>query len=297
MGVQQVAPEGDGQALGAVVQDHKGREQTCNKISRTAENASKPLDLIQAKNDLVQAFQMGITDRLNDAAGRGVRVRAVNWTDNSALEATEAFQKNRELRHSTEAVSCRTVLEGGAAALLSLVLDASQGTRNDRDIAVSSESPNYAEIMSSLFDVAYKSAVPSQERIEALKESRALGGRIRSLADVLQATLPEDGWEVAMPGILLGKSGASYSFAVVARKGKKVVGLDVVATKKEQDTKDKTVQSIMKKLDLSDEHIIVVSTDKVGEDVERLAKLMGVGLISARDTIGAVTEVRKALKG
>ncbi|MDV3294102.1 MAG: hypothetical protein LYZ70_07510 [Nitrososphaerales archaeon] len=275
----------------------QGREQIYNKIARLAEGASMSLDLLLTRNDLVQAFQLGITERLTEAASRGVKVRVLSSIDDSSLEAAEALQKKCDLRHSTEAVSGRMVLADRTASVSSLVLDDSQGRRNERDIAVSSESPNYAEMMSSLFDVAYKSAAASGERIGAVRESRALGGRIKSLADVLQATLPEGGWEAEMPGILLGKSGASYSFAVVARKGKRAVGLDVVAAKKEQETKDNTIQSIMKKLDLPDEHIIVVSTDKVGEDVERLAKLMGVGMISARDTIGAVSEVKKALKG
>lgn len=274
----------------------QGREQIYNKINRMAEEATKTLDLLLTKNDLVQAFQLGITDRLTEAASRGVKVRVLSSIDDSTLEPAEVLQKRCELRHSTEAVSGRMVLVDAAAGLSSLVLDDSQGRRNERDIAVSSESPNYGEMMSSLFDVAFRSAVASAERIEEVKESRALGGRIRSLAEVLRATLPEDGWEVTAPGIMLGKSGATYSFAVVARKGKRAVGVDVVATKKEQETKDKAVQCIMKKLDLPDAGIMVVTTDQVGEEVGRLAKLMSVGLVWAHDTIGAVSEVKKALR-
>ncbi|MDV3244919.1 MAG: hypothetical protein LYZ66_07105 [Nitrososphaerales archaeon] len=274
----------------------QGREQIYNKMGRMAEGASKCLDLLLTKNDLVQALQLGITEKLTEAAERRVKVRVLSTIDEATLEAAEAMQGKCEVRHSTDAVTGRLVLEDRTAALSSLVLDDSQGRRNERDIAVSSESPDYAEMMSSLFDVAYQSAAGSTERIGALKEAMALDGRIKSLADVLQATLPEDGWEVAAPGVILGKSGASYSFAVAARKGKRTVGLDVVAAKKEEETNDRTVQSVMKKLDIGDAGIVVVATERPGEEVEKLAKLMGVGLVSARDTIGTVTEVRKLLR-
>ena len=176
------------------------------------------------------------------------------------------------------------------------MLDDSQGRRNDQDIAVSSESPNYAEMLGSLFEVAYNAAMPSKEKIATVKESLASGDKIKSLTEVLRVTLPEDGWSVEAPGILLGKSNATYAFPIVAKKGKRTMAVDIVISKKEQDSKDRTVQSVMRKLDMEGVEVVVASSPPSGEEVKKLAELMGVSLITAHDTIGAVADLRKLLR-
>jgi HTH-type transcriptional regulator, sugar sensing transcriptional regulator len=274
----------------------QGREQIYGKIGRMVDDSKESLGLFLTRNDLVQAFQLGIIDRLTRAATRGVKVRVLSQIDDSTLEAAEALQKKCEVKHSADAVAGRLVLQDKLAALSSLVLDDSQGRRNDQDIAVSSESPNYAEMLVSLFDVAYKSAAPSAERMAVVKEDRLSGDKIKSLTDVLAVTLPEEGWEVRAPGIITGKSGASYAYPVVAKKAKHTLAVDVVAAKKEQDANDRAVQSIMKKLDLEGVELVVASTPSSSDDVKKLAELMGVGLVSGPDTLATVGELRKLLR-
>jgi len=273
----------------------QGREQVYNKVSRMAENATNSLDLLLTRNDLVQAYQLGITEALNEAASRGVKVRVLSYIDESTAEAADVLQKRCELRHSAEAVSGRMVLADSSAALTSLVLDDSQGRRNDRDIAVSSESPSYAELMSSLFDFAYRVATGSRERLEAVREGKAVEGKVRSLTEVLQATLPEEGWEFKAPGLLMGSSGSSYDFAATVKKEKRSFGIDIVAVGKGQDARDRSIQSVMKKLDLPEDGIIVLSTQNPGDEVARLAKMIDVRLVWATDTLSAVTGVKRAL--
>ncbi len=274
----------------------QGREQIYNKIGRMVDEAKSDLGLLLTRNDLVQAYQLGIVDKLAKAAGRKVKVRVLSSIEESTLEAAEALQKRCEIRHSADAVAGRLILLDGVSALSSLVLDDSQGRRNDQDIAVSSESPSYAEMLASLFDVAYKSATPSAERIAVVNEARSSDGRVRSITQVLQVTLPEDGWTVAAPGTVLGRSGAGHGFPMVARKGKRTMAVDVVAAKNEQDSGDRAVQSIMRKLDLEGVEVVVASTPPPGDEVRKLAELMGVGLVSAPDTIGTATELRKLLR-
>ncbi|MDG6898698.1 MAG: hypothetical protein JRN24_03060 [Nitrososphaerota archaeon] len=274
----------------------QGREQIYNKIGRMVDEAKSDLGLLLTRNDLVQAYQLGIVDKLTKAAGRKVKVKVLSSIEESTLEAAEALQKKCEIRHSAGAVAGRLVLLDGVSALSSLVLDDSQGRRNDQDIAVSSESPSYAEMLVSLFDVAYKSAAPSAERIAVVKEARSSDDRVRSITQVLQVTLPEDGWTVAAPGTVLGRSGAGHGFPMVATKGKRTMAVDVVAAKSEQDSGDRTVQSIMRKLDLEGVEVVVASTPSPGDEVRKLAELMGVGLVSAPDTIGTATELRKLLR-
>jgi sugar-specific transcriptional regulator TrmB len=274
----------------------QGREQIYSKIGRMVDDAKDNLGLLLTRNDLVQAYNLGIIDKLTKAAGRGVKVKVLTSIDETTIEAAEELQKKCELRHSADPVAGRLVLQDSTAALSSLVLDDSQGRRNDQDVAVSSESPNYAAMLASLFDVAYKSAAPGAETMGTVKEAKSSGNRVRSIAEVLQVTLPEDGWEVSAPGGLLGKSGASYAFPLVARKGKRTVAVEIIASRKEQESKDRAVQSIMRKLDIGDAEIVVACPPAAGEEVLKLAELMGVGLVYAQDTIGTVTELRKRLR-
>jgi sugar-specific transcriptional regulator TrmB len=274
----------------------QGREQIYNRIAKMAETSHNSLDLLLTKNDLVQAYGLGLTDKLNDAARHSVKVRVISFIDESTMDSAEHINAKCDVRHSSESQRSRMVLSDRSSALSSLVLDDTQGRRNERDVAIYSESPNYAEMMSSLFEVAYKAASDSKERIEGLREGRLLEGRVKALADVLQAMLPEEGMKVKTPGLLIGRSGASYDFVAVVGNDQKTFGIDVVAAKKPQDARERVVQSMMKRLELPQVGIIVVSTVEVGEEVEGLAKLMGVTLIEAKDTISAVSELRKALK-
>lgn len=271
----------------------QGREQIYSKVGRMAEEAKDTLSLLLTRNDLVQLYQLGIVERLSQAADKKVKVRVLSTIDDSTLEAAEAVQATCELKHSADAVTGRLVLQDRVAALSSLVLDDSRGRRNEQDIAVSSESPNYAEMLASLFDVAYESALESKDRIGVVKESKSLGDKLRSITEVLQVTLPEDGWQVTAPGVIIGKTGASYAFPVVARKGKRTVAVDIVAAKKEQDGKERAVQSVMKKLDIGDAELVVTVAPAASDEVKKLAQLMGVGLISAADTLTTVGELRK----
>jgi len=274
----------------------QGREQIYSKIGRMVDDAKESLGLLLTRNDLVQTYNLGIVDRLAKAAGRRVKVKVLTSIDESTLEAAEELQKRCELRHSADAVAGRLILQDATAALSSLVLDDSPGRRNDQDVAVSSESPNYAAMLNSLFDVAYRAATPSAEMIGLVKEAKTSGDKIRSITDVLQVTLPEDGWQVTAPGGLLGKSGASYAFPAIARKGKRTVAVEMVTTKKEQEAKDRAIQSMMRKLDIGDVELVITCPPSVGDDAKKLAELMGVGLVAAQDTIGTVAELRKLLR-
>lgn len=275
----------------------QGREQVYGKVGRMADDAKDSVSLLLTKNDLIQAHQIGLVDKLVQAAKRGVKVGVLSVIDEDSLEAAEALQKKCELRHSAEAVAGRLVLQDRVAALTSLVLDDSRGRRNDQDIAVSTESPNYVEMLASLFGVAYRSSVPSMELVKTLVESKTLGERVRSLAEVLQVTLPEDGWQVSAPGAVPGRSGATHPFPVLGRKGKRTLAVDIVAAKKEQDSRDRSVVSVMKKLDLDGVEMVIVSTAAPSDDVRKLARLMGVGLVYAPDTVGIVGELRRLVQG
>jgi len=296
LSLSQSLPRGRARASDQQFRMIQGREQVYNKIARMAETSTGSLDLLLTKNDLVQAVGLGITDKLSEAADRQVKVRVITFVDESTIDTVEHLQAKCEVRHSDESLRGRMVVEDRSGALSSMVLDDTTGRRNERDVAIYSESQNYAELMSSLFEAAYKAASDSKERIERLHERRQLEGRVRALTDVLQATLPDDGWKVNSPGLMIGKSGSNYDFAAVASSGQRSCGIDVVVAKKEQEAKDRVVQSIMKRLELPGISIIIVSTKDVGEEVENLAKLMKVSLVQAPDTLAAVTEVRRLLK-
>ena len=297
LSISQSLPKGKTKASDQQFKIIQGREQIYGRIARMAEIASNSLDLLLTKNDLIQANGVGIADKLAEAASRKVKVRVMGSIDGSTLEAADQLGERCSVRHAGEAQSGRMVIADGSTALSSLVLDDSLGRRNERDVAIYSESQNYAEMLSSLFETAYKAAPDSAEVMERLREGKQFDSRLRALVEVLRATLPDDGWRVKAPGLLLGVSGASFDFTAVASSGGKSFGIDIVVAGKEQDAKDRVVRSVMKKLELPDNNVVVVSTKQVGDEVERLAKLMNVSLVQAPDTLAATSQVRKILKG
>jgi len=274
----------------------QGREQIYAQIGRMVDASSASLDLMFSRNDLVQSNIIGITDRLNEAASRGTKVRAISLIDETTLEAAEAVSPNCEVRHSADSSIGRLIVKDSSQTLTSLVMDESQGQKNERDIAIWSDSRDYAEMMSSLFEAAFKSALPQEERMKTVKTGRESIIRTKTITEVLRATMPEDGWTVDAPGNIAGSSGTSYDFDAILAKGDKRVGVDIVFGVDEALLKERIMAAIMKKLDLQGHDMILISQKDPGEEAARLSKLLGVTIVQQEDTIAATSYVRKMLK-
>src|SRR5207245_2116837 len=107
-------------------------------------------------------------DNLNQAADRGTKVRLISRVDESTMEAAEGLSNRCELRHSNVTTLGRLSVADTSQTLISLVLDKSLGKRNAKDVAIWSDSGDFAGMMGSLFDTAYRASVPRQGKLRVV---------------------------------------------------------------------------------------------------------------------------------
>ncbi len=146
----------------------QGREQIYGHLGRMVRGASKSVDLILTRSDLALSHVVGLTDSLNQAADRGTKVRLISRVDESTMEAAEGLSNRCELRHSNVTTLGRLSVADTSQTLISLVLDKSLGKRNAKDVAIWSDSGDFAGMMGSLFDTAYRASVPRQGKLRVV---------------------------------------------------------------------------------------------------------------------------------
>ena len=144
----------------------QGREQIYGQLGRLARWASRSVDLILTRSDFALSHVVGLTDSLNQAAEKGTKVRLISRFDQSTMEAAEGLSDRCQVRHSNEASIGRLLVADESQTLLSLVLDKSLGKRNAKDVAIWSDSGDFAAMMGSLFEMAYRASAPREGRLK-----------------------------------------------------------------------------------------------------------------------------------
>lgn len=273
----------------------QGREQIYGQMQRMIDSSTSGLQLVLTRNDLVQLHLLGASERFRNAIKRGVSLQLLSSVDLKTVEAVESLPRGSEMRHSDEFAIGRMLISDGSQILVSLVLDDTQGRKNDRDIAIWTDSSNYAEMMRLLFQGAFSSSVPSEERVREIKGGRKIEERSKAIADVLRATLSVEGWQVEAPGSLTGASGEPYVFPVVLRRNNRVIATDVVLGSSEATAREQIIASIMKGLEIKSGKLFVIASPYSGDELTKLADLVGVSLVDGSDTVEAVSELRRKI--
>ena len=216
--------------------------------------------------------------------------------DPATLEAAEAIAKSVELRHSEEAPRSRLVVADGAQTLVSLVLDDTRGLKNDRDIAIWTDSRDYGETMEGLYRVSFAKAEAAADRLAAVRGELKCGAKIDAMVGVVRTALAESGWTVESPGKIRSGSGVEYDFAAVLRgPGGRKVGVDVVLGQKGSPVADRVTASAMKKLDLKDSGLLIIASPDPDEQTKSLASLVGATVVDGSDAVDAAAAVRNSV--
>ena len=283
---------------GAAVTEYRfkmvqGREQIYNQVQRMVDAAQESLFMVLTKNDLVQLYILGASEKLRAVQKRGVKTRVMSVIDYQSIEAVEAIRKVAEVRHSDDFASGRVVLADGSQALVSLVLDEDQGRKSERDVAIWTDSQAYARVMAPMLTKAFSEGVEARERLERLRLGRKGEERTRALVDVIRATLAIDGWKVASPGREKGVSGREYEFPVVMSKDGASIAVEIVIASSEEDAREPIIAGIMKGVDVKSSRVVVVASPYAGDELPKLARLTGTALIDGGDVVAAVARLRK----
>ena len=77
----------------------------------------------------------------------------------------------------------------------------------------------------------------------------------------------------------------------------RVFAVDIVMGNDEDALRDAIISGIMKGIDVKKARLVVIAAPYSGEELQKLANLVGVGLLSGADPVAAVTKLRKAISG
>lgn len=275
----------------------QGREQIYNAMAKMAETAVESLDLVLTRNDVVQAHVLGLGDKLVEASKRGVRVGLIAPVDPVTVEAVQAVIKSVEVRHSQEVPRSRLAIADGVQTLVSLVLDDTRGVKNERDIAIWTDSKDYAETMEGLYRSSFAKAADAREKLAEVKGAMKFQEKASGIVGVVRTALSEAGWKVDAPGKLVGASGGEFEFAAVLSgpSGEKTA-LEVVFPQRDGGG-ERVTAAALKKLDLGEGSLVIVSTPLPDEQTIGLARLLGVNVVDGSDAVSAAASVRSLVLG
>ncbi len=273
----------------------QGREQIYAQVLRMVVAAGASLEMVLTRNDLMQLHLLGLAESLKEARKRGVRARMISVCDHQTTEASEAVLRAAELRHSDDFAKSRIVLADKGQVLVSLVLDDVVGRKNERDVAIWTNSGDYAGTMLPMFDKAFSGSADARERLHELKTGRKAEEKAKAMVDIVKASLPLEGWSVGAPGRLKGVSGAEYEVAAVLGLGGRQFAVEVVMGNDEASVRDQMITAIMKGIEIKSPRLVVIGSPYSGDELQRLADLVGVVLIDGADPVAAVAKLRKEI--
>ena len=273
----------------------QGREQIYGQILRMVGAAEKSIEMVLTRNDLLQLHLLGLAESLREAKKRGVRSRVITVLDYQTTEASEAVFRAADLRHSEDFAKSRIFVEDKHEVLVSLVLDDVVGRKNDKDVAIWTNSGDYAGTMVPMFDKAFSGSADARERLRELKTGRKAEERTKAMIDIMKASLPLEGWKVEAPGRLKGVSGAEYDLAAVLGQGGRGFAVDVVMGNDEESVREEIIAAIMKGIEIKSPRLIVIAAPYSGDELQRLANLVGVTLLDGADPVTAASRLRREI--
>lgn len=273
----------------------QGREQIYGQILRMVAASSASLDMVLTRNDLLQLHLLGLADALKEARKRGAKARVISVCDHQTTEASDAVMRASEMKHSDDFAKSRIVVADAGQVLVSLVLDDVVGRKNERDVAIWTNSGDYAATMVPLFEKAFAGSAEAREKLRDLKTGRKAEERAKAMIDIVKASLPLEGWVVEAPGRVKGTSGAEYEVGAVLGHGSRGFAVEVVMGNDKESTRDQIIAAVMKGIEIKSPRLVVIASPYSGDELLRLANLVGVILIEGGDPVAAAGRLRKEL--
>ena len=271
----------------------QGREQIYAQVLRMVAGAGADLEMVLTRNDLMQLHLLGLAEGLKEARKRGVKARVLSVSDHQTNEASEATLRVADLRHSDDFAKSRIVIADKGQVLSSLVLDDVVGRKNERDVAIWTNSGDYAGTMLPMFEKAFAGSADARERLRELKTGRKAAERAKAMIDIVKASLPLEGWSVEAPARLKGVSGAEYDVAALLDLGGRRFAVDVVMGNDEESVREELIAAIVKGIEVKSPRLVVIGSPYSGDELQKLANLVGVVLIDGTDPVAAVAKLRK----
>lgn len=272
----------------------QGREQIYRYIDRMIERASNKIDMMITSNDLVCLHIMGSLERLA-SKGAKINARVLTNIEEGVAEHVSNIIDYVEVRHSLTSDRGRLAISDGSTVLTSLLLDATPGLRNERDVAMIVEGRDFAQMMGELFDLVFSNSPPGKERLESIVKSKDRMVKLESIISIAKAISIERGWGFVSPAFIGAADGKKYTFSFQLSSGGKSVYADIIICNSESEVRKESFSTIAKKVELAGINVVLV-IHPYDDEVERVASIFGIKTVPASDPVNAVSSIKMALE-
>jgi sugar-specific transcriptional regulator TrmB len=245
----------------------RNREEYVSTLSSMIRGSERSIDLmVNRLQDLPLSF-----DELADLI-KGKRVRVLTRVEYSRSGELSDLVQLTNLRHNAEDTNLTLVIVDGVESLLA--------TREWEAVrqAAWSNLDSYVAAMSLVFEDYWSKGKPAQQRFMELSTQQNL----IEITETLKRALEDDGWEVNLPGELVGSSAAHYAFTLTASHvlSSRRLGLNLSLG---DDAFNKVIEMSARKLDVGEASLILASIKPLDDEIQKLAGLYGISLVQAYD--------------
>jgi hypothetical protein len=222
-------------------------------------------------------------EELQEISGRGARIRLLTQVDLGNLPEIRRILGLAQVMHNPSAANLQLFIVDGREILLNIPYLEAIGH------AIWSNMKVYVDTMTQVFEDYWRESVPAKEILAKFSTQKVL---IAGL-ELSEKSLKAAGWIVDVPGELVGKSGKSRSFSMVAKRADPPFGPLVLDLLTEEDALGPIVSLNAKARDLEPVLKLLASTRPLYKEEVRLADLYGIKPIYAIEAEELVANIVK----
>ena len=149
----------------------EGRLRIEQRLQSMYSQAEKSVMTVVSPSEVIRADTSGLFDRLGDAAGHGVRVRAITTINQSNLEIVERFRRTIEIRHldlKAKPIPRVSIIDDSEAVFEITTID--ETPRAGEEVALWINSRAFVRNLHAYFEEMWNSGTPTEGRLEALRK-------------------------------------------------------------------------------------------------------------------------------
>jgi hypothetical protein len=155
-----------------------------------------------------------------------MRIEMLGPVSEEVITYTKHFMDFSEIRFFPLQTPLRLLIVDGKEVFTTLSMEDDPSLDAPNDTGIWTNAIDFAKGLTSSFDAIWKAAPPIEEIVNQLELQNGLKEGLKIVRDILK----ERGWRVESPGTIIGESGSTHSFDLVATsvKTKKAIVFDVL---------------------------------------------------------------------
>jgi sugar-specific transcriptional regulator TrmB len=253
---------------------HQGRQQIYNQIEQMCDKGVHDITIVTTERDLHRLALYGFDEKLRSLAKNNIQIRILTQVESVGFEEIADYFNFSAIRHVSLPSAVRFLVVDELESLMTVNMDDSMSMTTQRDTGLWTNSASFISVMTIFYDALWTLASETRSVIETMKVQERVTGTVQKVEEILTKA----GWDVEIPGTLIGDSGTSHSFNAVASYSlnqNHKIAVDVL----HEETFINQIAGVgLKKIDLQ-ETIMIVSSYEIDDRAKALVRLYGLQLI------------------